>query len=1019
MWSAPPATGIEVRDASGAVVQSGTTDQLGSFVFRGLPPAQGYAVTVPDLAGPGTVGPVQVMSVDGSLPSPDFYAAQQLTAGYNYITTRDGTKLAAFITLPGPAEKGPYPTVVNYSGYNPAQPGAPEGDYSYLCGSLPVLCDAPTDPSALIMALMGYATVGVNMRGTGCSGGSYDYFEELQLLDGYDIIETVAAQSWVTGHRVGMSGLSYPGISQLFVARTHPPSLAAISPLSVIGNTYSTLRPGGIYNDGFALEWITDVLDGADPYGQGWEQAQVAAGDTVCAENQLLHGQKVNVIVQAQQNPYYSDAYFGPVNPTAFVSEIDVPVFLAGAFEDEQTGPFFFTLLDQFTSSPLTRFTIYNGVHPDGFAPQVLVELKAFLDVYVAHAVPVISADVRTLAPVLFQNVFKLPLQIPPDRFAGYATWEEAKAAYEAEQPLRALFEDGGGMNVGAPERTFEMHFDAWPPPATQPLRLYFQPDGSMAAAPPPPGEASAASSFQLDPPAGHRGILAPGGNVWDPLPAYAWNPLPAGFDVVFETAPLTQDLVMLGSGSVDLWIRSPVDDADLEVNLMEVRPDGQERFVQSGWLRASQRQLDPTATELWPEHSFRQEDEALLVPGAWTEASVGICAFGHVFRAGSRIRVTVDTPGDSRAAWEFALKTYPGVVRYDISHSAMYPSSVLLPVLTGVASTTPLPRVSLAARGAVPPLRALHQHAVGSVKPDGAPVLVAQPSERQVGPDRDGEAAQRQTHGAEGVAPVGDEVADMDGRLHRLAAGEAQQDDRRDVGQARGGHVAAKQQEREHGAALDAGPDGAGAAPIAAAEDAVHEAAHLHVVQRQEAAAPAVRPGRAERVPGVHAEIEPRPRADGRVRGALHDGRERAVAVGGEHVLVDLAERRRLEEAHPEAEGELDPLGAGQRFGGLGFLFGAALLGGLGLVGRLAVVGLFGARRPRDRREQRAGDDGEDGRERLQSSLHGVTEVSSMRSTVHSAPATAASVTWWTMADITPVGRTTEPTSGTYEAPL
>ena len=158
------------------------------------------------------------------------------------------------------------------------------------------------------------------------------------------------------------------------------------------------------------------------------------------------------------------------------------------------------------------------------------------------------------------------------------------------------------------------------------------------------------------------------------------------------ESAPLTQDLVTLGTASVDLWIRSPVDDADLEVNLIEVRPDGQERYLQSGWLRASLRKLAPSATDLWPEHTFVQGDEAMLVPGAWTPARVGICSFGHVFRKGSKIRVTVDTPGDSRAAWQFALKTYPSAVRYDVAHSSAYPSSLVLPVLPGVTSSTPLP---------------------------------------------------------------------------------------------------------------------------------------------------------------------------------------------------------------------------------------------------------------------------------------------------------------------------------------
>ncbi len=708
VWKAPPATKLEVHDAAGTLVQSGTTDAQGSLVFRKVPAGEGYAVVAPDLSPKQTEEPVRVMTIEGSAQNPDFYAGQKLVPGYNYITTRDGTKLAAYVTLPGPIEKGPYPTVVNYSGYNPAQPGAPlDPAYKSLCPSFPVLCDAPNDASALIAALMGYATVGVNMRGTGCSGGAYDYFEELQLLDGYDLVETVAAQDWVTGHRVGLTGLSYPGISQLFVARTHPPSLAAITPLSVIGDTYSTGVPGGIFNDGFALDWITEVLDKADPFGQGWEKGRVDGGDTVCAENQLLHSQKVDVISEAKNMPYYTDAVAGPVNPTAFVHEIDVPVFLGGSFQDEQTGPFFFTLLDQFKGSPLTRFTVYNGVHPDGFAPQVLIEWKAFLDIYVAHVVPSVSEDIRTVAPALFQNVFKVSLPIPPDRFAKYATWEEAKAAFEAEQPLRAIYEDGGGMDLGAPEGVFEHRFDAWPPPETQPLRLYFQPDGSLQAT--APAVASAASSFKLDPDAGHRGILADGANVWDPIPNYAWKALPDGYDVAMLTDPLPKDLVMLGSGSVDLWIRSPVDDADLEVNLSEVRPDGQEMFVQSGWLRASLRKLSGAATELWPAHTYTKEDEALLVPGEWTAVRVGIAGFGHVFRAGSRIRVTVDTPGDSRARWQFALKKYPNPVAYDVAHSSAYPSSVVLPVLPSVTTTAPLP--------ACPSLRAQQCRAFAAYK--------------------------------------------------------------------------------------------------------------------------------------------------------------------------------------------------------------------------------------------------------------------------------------------------------------
>ena len=93
------------------------------------------------------------------------------------------------------------------------------------------------------------------MRGTGCSGGAFDYFERLQSLDGYDIVETVARQPWVLHHKVGTMGISYGGISQLFLAATDPPHLAAIAPLSVIDDSSTTLYPGGILNTGFTLPW--------------------------------------------------------------------------------------------------------------------------------------------------------------------------------------------------------------------------------------------------------------------------------------------------------------------------------------------------------------------------------------------------------------------------------------------------------------------------------------------------------------------------------------------------------------------------------------------------------------------------------------------------------------------------------------------------------------------------------------------------------------------------------------------
>ncbi len=680
---------LEVVDKNGMVTQSGVADELGSYVFRHVAPDSGYVVR----SGVERSRHLTVKTVTASQPSQDFYSGQKLQPGYQYMKTRDGTTLSVFVTLPGPVEMGPYPTVVDYSGYSPSKPGEKIEKAAFLCDSLPILCDAPSDAAALLAGLFGYATVNVNIRGTGCSGGAYDFFETLQLLDGYDVIETVAAQPWVLHHKVGMVGLSYPGITQLFVASVRPPSLAAITPLSVIGNAETTLLPGGILNDGFAISWVNYVIKGAHPYGQGWEQVRVDGGDGECKENQLLHGQLIDNVEQARMTAYYDPALHDMYNPTVFVNQIEVPVFLAGQWQDEQTGPFFFTLLDRFANSPAARFIVHNGVHPDGFAPDVLTEWHAFLELFVAQRVPEDNPLVRDLSPLLYDTIFHSGMHLDASPLSTLGSYDEALAAWKAQPKYRALFESGAGMtgdDLGAPKPTFDKLLDSWPPSSTRAARWYFHKEGTLAAD--APSEASSGSTFSLDSGAGERGILAAGGNVWDKLPAYEWRQPEAGKAVVFESAPLAEDVVMLGTGSVDLWINSNVDDADLEVNLSEVRPDGQEMYIQSGWLRASYRGLGPDSTELFPNPTYQLKDWKLLTPGEWTQVRVAIAGFQHVFRAGSKIRVMVDTPGDSRAEWRFDLKKFSTDPLYTVGHDSAHPSSLVLPVLAGETAPPTMP---------------------------------------------------------------------------------------------------------------------------------------------------------------------------------------------------------------------------------------------------------------------------------------------------------------------------------------
>lgn len=711
VWHADPMTTLTLFASDGSVAEEATTDELGSYIFRELTPGSGYEVEG-DFEGK-TVrrGPFGVWTREGSLPAPEFYTDQKLEAGYSYITTRDGTKLAVYVYLPGPIEDGPYPTIVNYSGYDPGKPGAAlDAGYCAVMGDkYPVLCDAPSHPSGMLGGLMKYASVGVNMRGTGCSGGAYDFFETMQVLDGYDAIEIIAAQDWVKHNHVGMAGLSYPGLSQLWVAASKPPSLAAITPLSVIADVdASTLIPGGIYNQGFALNWADNVLNGAKPYGKGWEQGLVDGGDTICEENQLLHGQQVDAIEKALRSPYYDADLYAPLKPSMFVDQIDVPVFMSGQWQDEQTGGHFAVLFDKFTGTDFVRFTAMNGVHMDGYTPHMLSEWKTFLDFFVDQTVPRQDNEIWPLSSLFFTDFFGAEVGLPEMRFEDFDAddFEGALESYKAEPIGRIAFEVGAPSSIdekivpGAPVPRFFVPFEEWPIATIgSGRRMYFGPSGTLSES--TPGADGGASSFEVDTAIGLTKSVA--GGINNIIPNWDWKVLPEDKALAFTSGAFEADIVMAGGASADLWIKSTADNADLEVNLTEVRPDGTEMYVQSGWLRASYRALRDDATPFRPVKSRLESEAKALTPGEWTEARVEIFSFAHVFRKGSRLRISVETPGGNRPEWTFILNEVPEGTRHSVGHAEGIASSVLLPVVYDVSipadAAEPAPCPSLRAQ--------------------------------------------------------------------------------------------------------------------------------------------------------------------------------------------------------------------------------------------------------------------------------------------------------------------------------
>ncbi len=693
---AQPGRPLRLLDASGSVVARGTADAAGSFLFRDVRRGRGYTVrpgATPTTSSP----PVRVLGPDDH-PDASFYEQQSLVPGFQYLQTRDGTLLAANVVLPGPVEDGPYPTVVEYSGYDPANPDG-------------------TQAASRLAQTLGYATVGVNLRGTGCSGGSWHYFEPLQGLDGYDVVETVAAQPWVLHGNVGMVGISYSGITQLDVAETRPPHLAAITPLSVIADTYrGVLYPGGILNTGFAVPWAEDRQSDAAPApdgGQGWAKRRVAAGDATCAANQALRLQTGDVLAEIRNDRFYDPGRLGAFAPERFVDRIQAPTFLAGAWQDEQTGGQWPAMIDDFAPGVPLRVTMTNGSHSESFGPEVITRWAEFLDFYVARRVPRIPDDVRATAALGYLRLAGTPIDLPPDRFALETDFDAAFARYQTDPPIRVLFDNGAGTDTpGAPLAGFEAEYDQWPVRQAKATDFYFGPDGSLGTAKPTTARGSDAYRYEPEamPATSHPSSED---DYFSALPAYDWKPLPDGLGASYVTDPLARDAVVLGPVSADVWLASTARDVDLEVVISEVRPDGKETYVQSGWLRASHRKLDRVrSSELEPVPTYTKADAAPLPRDGFVELRVPVFPVGHAFRAGSRIRVTVQAPGGNRPQWAFRALPAKGNVTNTIARTAARPSRIVLPIVEGATITTPLPPC--------PALRG--QPCRDSVQPKGTP---------------------------------------------------------------------------------------------------------------------------------------------------------------------------------------------------------------------------------------------------------------------------------------------------------
>jgi predicted acyl esterase len=169
---------------------------------------------------------------------------------------------------------------------------------------------------------------------------------------------------------------------------------------------------------------------------------------------------------------------------------------------------------------------------------------------------------------------------------------------------------------------------------------------------------------------------------------------------VSYVSAPLKTNTVVVGPGAVRLWVRSSTSDVDLQATVSEVRPDGNETFVQNGWMRGSERKLATSQNNMFkqfptavaPIPTFTSADARPMPKNRFVQVVIPLYYEGHVYRAGSRIRVVIAAPNGTQPVWSFGETKPAGTARVWVAFSKAMPSALILPIVPGLSVPTGLP---------------------------------------------------------------------------------------------------------------------------------------------------------------------------------------------------------------------------------------------------------------------------------------------------------------------------------------
>jgi len=534
------------------------------------------------------------------------------------ISVRDGTTIG--VAVYAPEGSGRFPALLAASPYrydNNVLPAAPQ----FLWRE--------TGPIEFYVK-HGYAYVHMDVRGSGKSGGEFEFLGPNEQNDLHDVINWIAQQLWSNG-KVGGIGQSYFCMSQWWMGIGAPQALACIAAYDGLNDPYrASCYQGGIPGQFFPGYW--------------WNQNRII--NRLPANGSTPREQRTDLDLLLAAHPNY-DEFWRARSAWERLSEITVPLYSIGVWGK----------IDLHTRGNIEGFRHASG-------PKKL-QMRGPVNAWAANA---------EFNGVELHEKVLLPF---------YERFLKGKPSDWDARPAVEYFVRGANLF-----RTS----DCWPPQGVryEAWHLRAGPSGSVSslndgvldkAAP----AGAETTSYAYPNPGWVSGVVGFGPTG----PAGGFDP--ARRVLSFTSAPLDADLEIAGPIKLVLHASSSCSDTDFVVKLQEQYPQPAEerakgfnpaaQLVTKGWLRASHRALDARhSTEMEPYHTH--VDPRPITPGETYEFEISLEPNAYRFKKGNRIRLEI-VNGDSPVTDVLWTHYYaPNKIGRDtIHHSARHPSRLILPV--------------------------------------------------------------------------------------------------------------------------------------------------------------------------------------------------------------------------------------------------------------------------------------------------------------------------------------------------